>query len=122
MPSVRLTKEQLLKPKRRYVDVEIEELGGMVRIGSFSGLTATRYTELAERKSKGEHVDQEMMILVVSSALLNEDNKPLFTEEEARDFLAAASTEVVAQISEEIAKLRPKERSSGNSEASQSAS
>lgn len=126
MPSIQLTKEQLLKHKRETADIDLPELGGVVRITSFSAKDTIRAQELSELRAKGEDVTDRMTRLILSAAIVGPDGKKMFDEESVGELLETLSPETTSQLGQAVGELnrkaRTKEAPPGNSEASQSGS
>ena len=95
-----LTKDQLKTAKqRRTIEVEIPEIGGSLRFASFTATGSLRAKEIIAKQVAGADVDRDLMVFLLTTAVVDEKQHPLFTEAEANDFLDNTAQEVVAAIS-----------------------
>jgi hypothetical protein len=75
-----LNKEQILgADDRKYVDVEVPEWGGTVRIGSMSADELLEYEELTEANGMDRN---DKMAAVLVRAIRDEEGRRLFTDED----------------------------------------
>lgn len=97
---MKLTKEQLMKggDARVYLDVNIKDLGGEVTLGSLTAHAVLTLNELNKRKQKGEAVEEEILVLMLTDAVVNEAKEPMFTREEGFSFLAKVGVDVMLEI------------------------
>ena len=100
-----LNREQFLAaPDRKTKDVEVEALGGSVRIGAVSANTLFKFRDLQARRDRGEMVEGDIIGVVLAGSILGEDNAELFSEEDI-PALMRKSPEVVFTIFKEAMSL-----------------
>jgi hypothetical protein len=123
-----LTKENLLKPKRRQIVVDIEELGGALKLQEPSAAAVLEIRDLQKLVLAGTKADTDLFAVMVAAIVANDDGSLVFSTEEARQFLSAAPLTAVVKIIEHFNELAGKKKAAvvgvveGNSEPSQSAS
>jgi hypothetical protein len=93
-----------LKGKRRYMDVELAELGGTIRLVSFNGTASLKAQEMV---AQNRLADREMLPFLMAASIVNEKGEHLFTEETAAAFLDEADTDAAAAISAALIKHLP---------------
>ncbi len=115
-----LTRDQMMKGKGRiYKTVMFEDLDGELRLGSLTAGAALELNDLKSRITKGEAVEKEMMVLMLVDAIVDDDGKPLFDNDSAKEFLQKISPETMLKISRETPKSKAaSEANLGNSKAS----
>lgn len=100
-----LNREQFLGAKdRKTKDVEVEALGGTVRIGAISANTLFRFRDLQQRREAGEVVEHDIIGVVLAGSILGEDNAELFTETDIPQ-LMRKSPDVVFKLFKEAMEL-----------------
>lgn len=118
MSSVFLTKDQLLDPTigRKKAEVEIPELGGKVRLLEPSGGCILRVKELQKRQKAGDAgAEVEIFKELLSSGLIDQQNRPLFDMTTVPAFLEAIPLAAAGRLVEEINKLmQDEEKPEGN--------
>lgn len=111
-----LSREQILSAKdRKTKDIEVADLGGMVRIGAISADTLFKFRDLSARRDRGEQVEVEIVGVVLSGSIMDEDNHELFTEADI-PLLMKKSPNVVMTIFQEalnLNNLAPKDDGTG---------
>jgi hypothetical protein len=108
--NIFLTKEQLLTPKREYMELELPELGGSVRLSSYSARAAIGSSDIAQRRENGELVTADMIRLTLSAGIVDADGKPMFTDETVNGLIDALSPATVTKLCEAIGELNAKHR------------
>jgi hypothetical protein len=117
-----LTREQMLKVQGRgYKTIPVPELGGEVRMASLSAGVALEFAALAKRREAGEDVNQQIMLLLIESSIVDEKGATLFDKASALEFLGRISIETCNLIVGEALALKPNLVPPGNSEASPTA-
>lgn len=126
-----LTKDQLLAVKgRRVVEIEVPELGGRVRLASPTASAAIALRALHLRAEKGENVEEEIAVTMLSCALVDADGKPLLSASDARAWIEGAAIETVTRlmsvvtefVAAELGAKKGAQDNAGNSAGSPSAS
>jgi hypothetical protein len=103
-----LNKAQALKVERRkFKDVDVPELGGQLRLASISAGCGLRLKDL-EMGEAGDKNQREGTLAMFETSIVDEDGKPLFTAEEAEQFLSTISTETLGLIVSAITSLSGK--------------
>jgi hypothetical protein len=114
-----LSKEQALKvSKRTFVTIKVPELDGELRLAPLAAGPAMALQALNERKSKGEMVVQELMLLLIEKSLVDEKGDPLFDTASAREFLERISLDTMMDIMKSVPGYGTPKVPPGNSEAS----
>jgi hypothetical protein len=118
-----LSKEQLLKPKRRQLEVDVEPLGGKVKLQEPSAASFLEIRSLQQQVRDGKKPESELFAAMVAALIVTDEGAPLFSQGEAREFLAAAPLGAVSEIIQHFNTLSGKKPGAeGNSEPSPSAS
>lgn len=79
-----LTKQQLMKvSKRTFVDIDVPELDGKLRLVSFSAGAAIEAQALSKRSAAGEDVTRAIMMHLIKSALADENSELMFAGDDA---------------------------------------
>lgn len=100
-----LNREQFLGAQdRKTKDLEIEALGGTVRIGAISANTLFKFRELQQRRDAGDAVEGDIIGVVLAGSILGEDNAELFSEDDIPK-LMLKSPDVVFTIFKEALAL-----------------
>lgn len=118
-----LTKEQLERAARmRFVEVEIPELHGKVRLCRLSAAAMETYFALQKKVDAGEEgAGRAVSAHIIGSAIVNEKGEREYTPDEAYKLLDVLDTELTSRLVSEVLKLYKKpEPSAGNSEPSPS--
>ena len=77
-----LTREQILgADDRKNETVDVPEWGGAVKVRSMSGAEAEKYTEIVSEEGRSGVAN---LALLVSMCVVDEDNKPLFSDEDIK--------------------------------------
>lgn len=96
-----LTKQQLMKvSKRTFVDIDVPELDGKLRLVSFSAGAAIEAQALSKRSAAGEDVNREIFMHVIQSSIADENSELMFAgdAEGAAAFYGKVSLETLAFI------------------------
>lgn len=102
-----LTLEQLTKPKRIIEDVEIEELGGTIRIAQLSAAKALEFKNIETQKARGssEDLERKQFVLLLSSAIVDEHGQPMLNEKTAGQFINSVPFNTLNAVIARILKL-----------------
>ncbi len=95
---------------RVYVTVFFEELGGELILGSLTAGAALDMNEMRERLGNGDHVERQLMALMLSEAIVGEDHKPLFDAQSIGEFMKTVSIDLVNEITAKIPKSKEVEK------------
>lgn len=99
-----LTRDQLLKvEKRKFKVLEVEELGGSIRLASLSAGAGIAINRLQLGGGGGDQ--REMSIVMFESSVVDDKGDPLFDHDSAGAFLDRISAETMRLIATEITAL-----------------
>lgn len=101
-----LNKEQVLSVKGKlYKDIDVEELGGQIRVSSMS---AGAVLDLKEAGVSLESTTRKLAVVAFASCIVDEQKEPLFDQEEAAKFIDTISVDTMRFITNEIMRLTAK--------------
>jgi hypothetical protein len=101
-----LTQEKLLAVQNRKFElVDVPELGGSVRLGSPTAATVIEIRQLERRRAKGEDVEKDLTLLLISSTVVDGVGRAVFDKETAAAFLDRISPDTMAKLVEESTRM-----------------
>jgi len=104
-----LNRQQILKvSKRVFTQVGVPECGegAELRLASLAAGPALAVNALKDREAKGEDVNRQVMLILLESAVVDEEGKPFFDAATAAQFLDTVSQETLMQVVNAIPGLK----------------
>jgi hypothetical protein len=114
-----LTREQIVAAQdRKFLELDVPEWGGRVRLASFTADEALRQEALVKKRAAGDDTINPVTEML-SASIVDANDKPLFTAEDMAA-LGKKSPNVLVRLMKRVKKLNViKDDDAGNSEASQ---
>lgn len=98
-----LTADEALKvPNRRFGEVAVPELGGVLRLGSLSAESALQMLDLKEKGELNKDNSRDLLLFMIKEVVVDENGGSLFTEEQAKKLVTRISMETMVDLTEKI--------------------